>query len=446
MNTKLIYIALLFAPLLLQAQKDLSLSQAIQIGMRNNFQIQIAEKNIEIAENNNDWKATGKYPTINFNLFSGNGYVNQKVGISFLDVNNDAVNSINGGITASIDLDWTLFDGFRARINKQRFEELERQQKGTLAIAVENTIQQIILSYYQALIEKERLSLLQEVLDLSKERVGFQQVRKQYGQAGEFDIIQSQDAFLNDSSNIILQQISYENALRNLNLAIGEKEIDKVYQLIDNLEFRAKAYTFNTLNRKMLTNNKQLNNLLIARSLARLDRDREESYRHPTLSLGTGISQNFDLTHSDAIRSDTGEEYGNVPSRTSNVYLNFTATYNLYNAGATKRAVENAKLQEIITELDIEELKRQLSAQLKNTLATYEKQRQLLELTQSLIDNARKNLDLADQQFREGQINAFDFRTVQLGYINASQARFNAVYELQKTETELTRLTGGFVR
>ncbi len=446
-NIRTLWVGLfLLGALMASSQHSLSLSQAIQTGLHNNFQIQIAEQQIDIAERNNSWKASGKYPSIDFNLFSHNGYTNQKVGISFLQGNNDAINYFTGDITASIDLDWTLFDGFRPRISKQRFEELERLAEGNLAIAVEESIQQIILAYYQVLIEQERLAVLKEVMDLSKEGVAYQQVRKDYGQAGEFDILQSQHALLNDSTNILLQSIALENAQRLLNLAIGEKTIDKRFQLTDSLQYRAKAYVFNTLSRKMLTNNKGLNKLLIARSLARIERDYRESYRLPTIGLGSGVSQNFDVTKSDAINPNTRLEYGVVPSQTFNYYLQFNANYKLFDAGATRRSIENAKVQELITELNIEDLKRKLNVQLKNTLATYEKQRQVLHISSALIDNARKNLELADEQFRAGQINSFDYRSVQLEYINASQARLNAIYDLQKTETELTRLTGGFIR
>ena len=54
------------------AQTDLSLAQAIEIGLKNNFQIQIADRNIEIAQRNNTWQATGRYPTINLNVASNN--------------------------------------------------------------------------------------------------------------------------------------------------------------------------------------------------------------------------------------------------------------------------------------------------------------------------------------------------------------------------------------
>ena len=52
----------------LAAQPALSLSQAIKNGLRNAYQIQIAEKDLEIARNNNTWQNTDMYPTVDFIL------------------------------------------------------------------------------------------------------------------------------------------------------------------------------------------------------------------------------------------------------------------------------------------------------------------------------------------------------------------------------------------
>ena len=47
-----------------QEQETLSLSDAIQVGLANNFDIQVEELNVEIAKNNNNWGAAGRWPTI----------------------------------------------------------------------------------------------------------------------------------------------------------------------------------------------------------------------------------------------------------------------------------------------------------------------------------------------------------------------------------------------
>lgn len=437
-------VLLLLASITLLAQEPLSLSQAVEIGLRNNYQIQIAERDVEIAQTNNDWGIAGKYPSINLTLGANNSYNSQSSPASFLR----ELSSISTSVTPGIEANWILFDGYRVRITKQQLEQLEVLSQGNLQVAVENTIQSVILAYYNALVQKEQLDVLTEVLELSRDRVGYQEVRKEFGQAGTFDVLQTQDAYLNDSTSYLIQETSYANALRNLNLAMGEDNLSQTYTLTDQLTFTTEAYELEAMRTKLLANNKSLQTLFINRELARIGTKLEETAKYPQLSLRGGATYNSSWTHSGTGTFASGEEIdlGGINNTNSNGFLNFSASYNLFDGGVRKKRMENAKKEEIIAQLNIEDFKRNLNGQLENTLATFNNQKNLVALTNQLVDNARQNLEIAGERFRGGLINSFDFRTIQLGYINASQQRLNAIFNLKNTETELIKLIGGLIR
>ena len=58
------YIILLLLPNLLFAQKELTLMDAIKIGLQENYDIQISAKNKKISQINNNWANAGALPTI----------------------------------------------------------------------------------------------------------------------------------------------------------------------------------------------------------------------------------------------------------------------------------------------------------------------------------------------------------------------------------------------
>ena len=440
LKLKLLLFFLLLAQAML-AQGDLSLSQAIEIGLKNNYQIQISERQEEIAKNNNNFQAAGRYPSVNFIVSSNNSLTDQNNPASFL---NGAF--LNGGITGTVDLAWTLFDGFKVRINKKRLEELERQGQGNTRQVVENTIQQIILAYHQVLIQEEQVSVLREVLDLSRDRVTYQEIRRDFGQAGTFDVLQTNDAFLNDSTNVLIQEQSLLTAIRNLNLAMGDEALNKTYRFTDALSFETEVYDFDTLQTQLFSNNVNIQNLLFARNLATIDRELQESNRYPRITANTGANLAGSLFQLFGDNPQTMEPFDLALGNSKGLYLNLSASYPLYDAGARKRNLQNARIQESIAQLNIEEVKRNLSLQLRNTLETYRNQLQLINLAQALIDNASRNLEISEERFKAGQISSFDYRSIQLAYINASQARLNAIFNLKNTETELVRLNGGLLR
>jgi outer membrane protein len=439
-----IFILLILVINFSNAQTPITLSEAIEIGLENNYQIKIAEKQLAISQNNNTLKAAGRYPTVDFNLSSNNAFTRTNNPASFLP----KVTNINSGLTPSLDVRWTVFDGFTFKINKNRFNELELQSEGQIQLAVEGTIQAIMQAYYQSVIQQEQLKVLEEVIDLSRSRVEYQKVRQEFAQAGSFDILQSEDAYLNDSTTLVIQKNTYQTSLLNLKLAMGIDDMNITYEPDEALNLPAENYIFEDLENKMLAENQNIRQLFIAQKLSQLNtKISEANRRYPTISLGTGISGTGSVFWQSGNNPfNNNEPFGGDLSGNLNYYLNVTGTYNIFDAGGRKRAVQNDKVEEDIAQLNIDDLKRNLSSQLKITLENYNNQLQLVKLTERLIVSSEKNLKIADERFKGSLITSFDYRSVQLNYINASQSRLNAIYNLKNTEIGLVRLIGGLVR
>ena len=428
----------------LSGQENLSMAQAIEIGLQNNYQIQIAQKDLEIAQNNNNWAIAGRYPSVDLSVGSGNTYNQSNNPASFIP----KISTIGTNLTPAAEASMILFDGYRVRFTKEQLEELERLSEGNVRLAIENTVQTIILAYYAALVQKEQLDVLTEVLKLSSDRINYEEVKKQFGQAGTFDILQTKDAYFNDSTNYITQKNTYENALRTLNLAMAEQDLNKPYTLTDKLQFSGDDYDLNALRTKMLANNVGLQNLFVNRELAAIGTKIESSTKLPTVSIRGGAAYTPSWTlWGSGTRADGAEfDLGGLNAQSTNAYVNFAVTYNLYNGGTRKRKIENARKEELITQLNIEDTKLALNAQLENTWATYNMEKEVVKVTQELMDNAEENIRISDERFRGGLITSFEYRTVQLNYINASVSRLTAIFNLKNTETELIRLIGGLVR
>ncbi|MEN0005137.1 MAG: TolC family protein [Bacteroidota bacterium] len=431
----------------LHGQEALSMSQAIQKGLENNYNIKIAETRTDIARNNNTWANAGRYPTIDFSLAFNN---------SFRDLSNPA-GPVTGSSTFStsaipgVTLNWTLFNGHRVKYTKNQFEQQELLNQGNAQIAVENTIQAVILAYYNALVQKEQLEVIENVLKLSRDRIEYQEVRQEFGQAGTFDILQTADAYLNDSTTYILQVNTFETALRNLNLAMGEDNLSIPYQLTDELSSPIENYEFETLEQRMFAGNYQLRNQLVNQQLASINTQVQESAFLPSVQLQSGVNYNIGLSLGNQTLQfgDTPPFTQDIPqiaARTFNGFLNVTATYPIVDFGVRRTRVDNAKAEELVAQLNIDELKRNLRNQLANTLATFNNQKQIVQLTEALIQNAEQNLTIAEERFKGGLINSFDFRSIQLSYLNASQSKLTAIFNLKNTETELIRLIGGLVQ
>ncbi|MBE2207855.1 MAG: TolC family protein [Saprospiraceae bacterium] len=437
-------ITLLFSGIAAKAQTPLSIEQAIALGIQRNLPLQSARNNAETARINNDWGAAGRYPDVNATVNLNNGYNNNQNPASFLQ----SLSALNTGITPGVEAVWVVYGGHRVHISKEQLQLIENQAHGNVRQAVEATIEDVILSYYQAVIQQEQLQVRAEVLRLSRERLEYQRTRQEFGQSSTFDVIQTQDAWLNDSTAYLVQQTNVANAMRNLRRAIGEDNPETAYALTDRLPVETTRYDAEELRTRMLNSNQALAQLRIGRELAAVQTRFQESFNKPTLSLRSGASYTLsrNIFANGLFANGEQRDLGGIQNTNFNLFVNLSAAYNLFDGGARRRNVQTARIAELNTQLGMDDLRRNLLTQLDIALESYNNQKRVLELSNQLVDNARRNIQIAEERFRGGLISFFDYRSIQISYINATQTRLNALYNLKTTETELLRLSGGLVR
>lgn len=430
-----------------RAQQRMSLDEAIQAGLENNFQIRLAKADVDVANNNNNDALTGKAPTISVGISPGISYRNNSNPASI--VSKSATFSYSVAPTAN--LNWTIFNGGRIEMNKERLDQLAQLSSAQLQLQVETSVAGIINAYNQAVVQQEQITVLQRILGLSRDRIKYQEVRSEFGQGGTFEALQARDAFLSDSSNLIIQQTNVEIAVRNLLQQIGETDLNQKVTLTTPLEVDSENYDPAALEEQLLASNPQLRTLRMNEDLAATNTRLIETEYKPTISFTAGANydiniatgtQTFDFGGGQPVRE---QELPGVAARTLSGQLGVTASYLIYDGGARDVRRQTARLQEITSKLNTESVGQQLRATLQNTLSRYENQLDIIAITESLISNAEQNIGIAEERFKGGRINSFDYRAIQLSLVNAEFQLLNAQLNLKNTETEILRLTGQIV-
>ncbi|WP_282014772.1 TolC family protein [Marinifilum flexuosum] len=424
---KKISLSLLLSCLFLSliAQEELSLSKAIQVGLENNYELKIIRKSEQISELNNSWGNVGRYPRIQFNL--------QGRGIKDYNESNDFTRL---SIIPSLDMNWTLFEGFAVQIRKDKFDDLEQLSKGNTLIAIENRIELIILAYYKILLEKERLKVSEKIMKLSSDRYERSKVGKELGSAVTYDVLQSKNAWLEDRSSYLLQEVNFNNAVRDLNFLLGVKE-SKTYEFSDEFLPVSDEYQLASLLDKMLGNNSNLKNRYIQEMILRRDVELARSNFYPKLKMGAGIQGNRIRTKPDGMSSNTTDSH--------NLYANLSLSYMIFNGNSNRRALQIAKIQEEIGKIETEDLKHTLTNALAQNYELYQVRRELYLLAEENLEAAELNLSISKDKYESGSINSFNYRDVQIGYQNVALSRLNAIFNLIQSRTSLVRLTGGIL-
>lgn len=435
-DTKIIVLLLLLAfgstGLWAQNGEPLSLKSAIDILLDKNFDIQIIEKNLESAKLNNSLGSAGFYPSVDIGAAQNNRYDNTRANVTA----NSRDESVSSSIRPYAQLNWTLFNGFSARITKAKLDLLEDLTEGNVALVVENKIQAVVLSYYQALLNVEKLNTIEKVKKLSSDRYDYMQTKQSFGSAVSYDVLQAQNAFLSDSTAFLLQQLEVKKSLLNLNLLLG---VDKAseFDLTDDFTVLEADYDFTTIEAQMLSSNKTITNQYINQEILKKNTNFSRTALYPSLRLSSGSDYANSSLLYDGMTRTTTYSY--------DFYANFSLSFNLFNGGRTRRAIQDAHIQEEIGALEIDHMRQSLSNAMVTIFEMYSIRKQLLSVADLSLEKAKLNLELSGERFKSGAINSFNFRDIQLVYINAEFNRLEAVYNLLDANTEILRLSGSII-
>ncbi len=447
------------------AQDTLSLARAIQIGLQNNFDVQIGKLNLDLAKNNNNWGQAGMLPAINLIGGQPNSVVQRKPANPFAVAGRNISDNVNG----QLDAQFTLFDGFFVRLTKQRLDKLEELSSGNARFVMENTVQAIILGYYSVLLQKEQLQVLIKNKGFSKERYDYVKLRKELGGAITFDVLQEQNNYLTDSASVLQQEILLKNSIRDFNLLLNEN-INKTYQFTDVFPIENEQYRYEDLRDKMVRSNTNLKNQFVSQELFRNATRLAESNYSPTVLLNLGATGSLDRLNANFraptgntientvgfVNRDQGQPVYNTVNETAlkpltqtgnsyGAYANFGLRFTLFNGGQIRRAVENSQVQEKIAQLTTDQLRLSLENDLLASFDLYNLRRQLVQIAQVRLQAAELNLSLANERYKNGALSAIDLRIVQDSYQRAALENYLAIYANISSRVDLVRLTGGLV-
>jgi outer membrane protein TolC len=417
------------------AQQTLSAKEAVALALENNFKVKIAEKQVEIADKNNNWMEAGFFPTIT-------------IGASLNNTIQDNTNNpftftpgiiLSQGITPSLTANWNLFSGLSMFITKDRLELLEQQSNGNSLAVIETTVQDVLKAYYTAGLQKERMMLFSTLKEYSRKRMAYYELKEKYSKSSSLELLQFRNQYLTDSTNYLVQEISYQNAMRNL-LLIMNNSADSIPltfpELTDKLEISFPLVDFDKAMEEMKSNNQNLKNQYISLELQKTATSYQRTFLYPTLSFQAGITPSY--TWIREIKDDLLE----AQTQTLQYYGNFNLRYNLFNNWKAKRSYDVAKIQEQIAELNTESIEQSLAITLRNVLELYKVRSKLVDISAENLNYATKAWDLAQKRFDLGTLTSIELATFQNNYQNTLIQHYENQFNKMDTFLEIYKLTG----
>jgi outer membrane protein TolC len=411
-----------------QAQQPLSMERAVARALENNLGIQIARQQVEMAAVGNSWGAAGALPQIGLGASASNAISDQSENpTSFIQ---DRLKSES--VNVSGQLNWMLFDGLGMFANKRALERLVEQADGQAALVIEQTVAATMLAYNGVLVQKALSEVLLSAMDVSRARLQWMEARKATGAATTFDRLQLENALLTDSLAWWQQQTSIEQAIIALNRLMGESAA-KDWEWVSSLEIPDAMNDFEALRAQALSSATVIQNALISLSIAETGVQQAQAQQSPTLSLNANQNE-------QTSRFAAGDLSGEGASK--NLAASLALNFNLFNGGATRRAIQQAKIQVAMAEMQAMEERREVERLLQDALSRWQASARAHSISTQLAANSLLALEIARERFSTGAINSLEFRDIQMQQMNSEQQQVQALNAWQAADIELRRLSG----
>lgn len=428
---------LLLLPVLLPAQRVLSVEEAIAAALQNNYNILLSKNDSVSLAIDKSYVNAAFLPRLN-GTASKVWSVNAQKQELANGTKRDTSGLRSNNQVAAINLNWTLFDGMKMFITKERI--LAQSEIGALNVKnqVINTVASVVNSYYNIVRQKQQIKAIEYQITINTERVKLADKKLSVGLGAKPELLQAK-VDLNAQEALRLNQLTLIEQLRQQLNQLMAVPVKTVYDVSDTIPLNTHLH-YADLENGITNTNPSLQLAMKNISIARLSLRERKAELFPILNFNSAYSVS-QFRNKAVINNFT-------PLFNQNIGFNYglSLTVPILNGFNTRRLIKQASLEVEFQELNYKNQLSIIDLTLANVFEEYEQQKKALQLEEENIVLARENMNIAIERFRQGVSTSLELREAQKSLEDAFNRLIAARYIMKVAETELIRLKGEMVK
>jgi outer membrane protein TolC len=371
----------------------------------------------------------GILPAINGN-FSNNRSIQDSRQTLANGTQQERDNVRNTNTVYGFSLNWRIFDGMSMFANYERLQKLNKSDELTFRMTVENTIANVINTYYDLARQAQQIRTLKTALEISQLRLNNSNNRYKIGKASKLEVLAAKVDLNTDTTNLMRQLDNYKRVQIQLNELLGREvhtsfSTEEDINITDNLNF-------SELKDLAETKNPALLQASIEQQLARLNQKQVKSSRYPWMNINTGYNFNNSTSPLGFAREASGQ----------GINIGITASIPIFNGFLQSRNEKNASIGIDNAALQYKQTQQRISAQLEIAYQTYQTNLALVKMEKENQEIAKQNLDISIEKLRLGSLSTVEFREAQLNFLNAFTRYTDAQFQAKQAEIGLKQVAG----
>jgi len=428
----LFMLTIVLSPCIVTAEDNMTVEEAVSIGLRNNFEIQIARNSAEVALNDTGKGTAGFLPTLD--SLGNFGYDTTLYHGSTAPPGGNQDYRTYG---SQLGLQWTLFDGFRMFADNRRYQELALQGEEQARDIIETTVVSIMRAYFDLVRQEQLLDVAVKNIDISRARLDREEVRRSLGGASSTDLLNARVNFNSDQTLLLEQRLRVNIARKELNVLLV-READEPLRVKKEIDVPLLELSLTELQQRSLAASATLqaarHRLLAVEEQVKI----ADSSFWPQLILG-GQYGYTNRSQRDGGGGGTSL-YGD--SRTRDAAATLQLRFNLFNGNIDRINAQNARLSAKSAALSLSDIQNRISGFMYELYKTFLKQVEVVDIETQNTVTARQNMQLQEERYKTGAADSLDFRDAQVNMVRAKAALISARYQARIAYLDIQRLIG----
>ncbi|MEQ8525382.1 TolC family protein [Gracilimonas sp.] len=436
-----------------QEARTISIQEAIQIALENNYQLKQAKNNLDLANESITSEYADFAPSINSSFDGSRTTGQQFVQDRFNEGLDPFVNTTSQGVSGRVGASITVFDGFNNIMSLRSSQQSKISSEESLQRAREQVIFNTASRYLQVLLDLQLLEIAQENLENSQQQLEQVRAQVEVGSRPSVDLYNQEAQVASDELSVTQQ----ENALKFSKLVlVRQLQIDPLGEY----EFTVPEAELDEKSASM-TDNVMLSELIDQALLNRSDLKSDianiksleyqlkiaKGSLYPSVSASAGLSTSYGDQYTLA-----GEK---VPfseqffDQRINRSLGFSVNIPIFQNWNRMYNIQSSKIQLKNAELSFDNAKLQVIqevAQAYNDYTSYAKQ---LQASQKSRRASERAFETQQERYNVGSSTLIELSQAQANYVEAqsnyTQAMYNLIFQEKLLDYYLGKLSGDSV-
>lgn len=432
-----------------QTKQKITLRDAVNIALQNNYLLKQAENNLELAEESIKSEYADFLPSVNGNLGASRTTGQQFVADRFSEGLDPFVNITSQSISGNINAGITIFDGFSNINTLRQSQENKLSREESLLRAKENVIFNAATRFLQVLLDKELLEIAKENLETSRAQLKQVAAQVEVGSRPAVDQYNQEAQVANDELTVTQR----ENSLSlNRLLLIRQLQIDPLgsYEfIVPELDVNRQFSEVASYSLKDL-----IDEALSTRSDIRSEESDIRSLKYqlqiakggllPTLTGSASISSRYSDQYSLG-----GEEVGfsdQFLDQQVNRSLGLSLSIPIFQRWNRMYNIESSKVQLKNAELSLDNSRLQVVQEVSQAYNDYSSYTKQLQASDKSRVASEKAFETQQERYNVGASTLIELSQAQSNYVTAqsnyTQALYNLIFQEKLLDFYVGKLSG----